>query len=77
LNYRNIVKLNIRAALMKKEKARNKQEQEYWDKIVAELIADLRAYEEEALWKRNTAGLLRIAPIFNIDEIIKRFLEDF
>lgn len=71
MNYREIVKLNIRAAIKKKEASRTEQDKSYWDKIVAMLIYDLRDYEERERWTR-IPGI-----VFNLDDLMKRFFEEW
>jgi len=68
-NYREIIKWNIRKAIKKRDSAETRKEAEYWNKIIAILIADLRDYEEQEIWRRK----LVLTP----DEIIRKFFEEW
>jgi len=73
MNYREIIKLNIREAIKKRDKCSRPRDKEYWNKVIVQLIADLRDYETQTLlWRR----IPRHVHIIDIDEIIRRFLNE-
>lgn len=83
LEYREIIKANLEQAVSKKDKATNQNEQNYWSKIIAELIADLRDLETggQQRWAREpedgAAQKYGRVTRINLDDLFRQFFGGF
>ena len=82
VTYREIIKRNLREVVERKE--REKERVEYWDRVIANLIADLREYEGRGRWPREPKDRLwerfnwsRDFSFKEIDELFRRLFEEF
>lgn len=83
LSYREIIVLNLREAIKKRDKAKNEHDINYWDYIKGQLLEDLRDYERRGRWKREPHDKtfekyrpMRRMSHLDIDEIIRRFFNN-
>ena len=72
MNYREIIKLNVEMAIKKREASKTEREIEYWNKVIATLISDLKDYEGKELWFMRKPRM-----VINMDDILRRFFEEW
>jgi len=82
LDYREIIKENIRLVIEKRE--RFKERANYYDWIIANLVADLRDYEGRGRWLREPRDKLwakyeKSTALISqgLDEFFKHLFEEF
>ena len=52
LEYREIIEEQIRLVVKKRDNATDERQQQYWNWIISQLIADYRDYERRQRWRR-------------------------
>jgi len=83
MDYRDIITLNLREAIKKRDKAREGKkvnEENYWSWIAGQLLEDLRDYEKRGRWNREPFDeawkKYRSHRHLSVEDIIRSFFED-
>ena len=80
MGYRDIIKVNIEQAILKRDKSSAEKEKERWNTVVSQLIVDLKDFETNGKerWE-NSLGMnyqRNVSPdLMSIDDIFKHFFE--